>query len=141
MRRLLKFFLFGLFFLSFAAVTPAQKFIAHVSTPDEHRSRTWNEPWGGWNQSWAGFRHHTRYQSSYDSEPTIGYAHGDSDWVPSVYMDYDKAVALGKELLDHRAQPQVDPPLGDIARKIRESASQETPGEKPLSATPISVRQ
>jgi hypothetical protein len=141
MRRLLKFFLFGLFLLSFAAVTPAQKFIAHVSTPEQHRSRSWSEPWGGWNQSWGGFRHHTRSYSFFDLEPTIGYAHGDSDWVPSVYMDYDKAVALGKELLDQQSQPHSDPPLGDIARKLRESASQETPGGKPLSVTQESNRQ
>jgi hypothetical protein len=126
MRRLLKFFLTGLFFLTFAAVTPAQKFIAHVSTPDQHRGRGSDEPYGGWNQSWGAFRRHSGSRYSYASEPEIGYAHGDSDWVPSVYMDYDKALALGKELQDQQTQPHVDPPLGDVARKLRESATQTT---------------
>jgi hypothetical protein len=130
MRRLLKFFLTGLLFLTFAAVTPAQKFIAHVSTPDQHRSRGWDQPYGGWNQSWGGFRHHSGSHYSYASEPEMGYAHGDSDWVPSVYMDYDKALTLGKEQLNQRAQPHVDPPLGDVARKLRETANQATAGSR-----------
>jgi hypothetical protein len=135
MRRLLHFILFGLFSLTFGAATPAQKFIAHVSTPETHRDRGWDEPTGGWNQSWGGgFRHHTRGQTSSDSEPAIGYAHGDADWVPSVYMDYDKALALGKELLNQQTEPHIDPPLGDIARKLRESASHEIPVKKSLSA-------
>lgn len=131
MRRLFKFFLVGFLSLAFVPVTPAQKFIAHVSTPDAHRGRGWDQP--GLYQSWGGFRHHAGYHYSYASEPTIGYAHGDSDWVPSMYMEYDKALTLGKELLDQQAQPHMDPPLGDIARKLRGSANQATNDGKPFS--------
>jgi hypothetical protein len=141
MRRLLRFFLGGLFFLAFSTVTPAQKFIAHVSTPESHRGRGWDEPYGGWNQSWGGSRHHSGSHYSYATEPEIGYAHGDSDWVPSMYMDYDQALTLGKEQLNQQAQPQVDPPLGDVARKFRESANQATPGRKQLSASEDNNRQ
>jgi hypothetical protein len=133
MRKLLKFFFVGLVFLSFAAVTPAQKYIAHVSGPVSSRvGRGWDQPWGGgWGYSWYGHRHRRGgYGSGYSEEPEIGYAHGDSDWVPSVYMDYDKALALGKEQLEQQGQPPAsERPLGDIARELRESAHQETAQE------------
>lgn len=47
----------------------------------------------------------------------MGYAHGDSDFQQSEYMDFDQAVALGRKMLAEQAEPK--PSLGDIVRKMR----------------------
>jgi hypothetical protein len=44
-------------------------------------------------------------------------AHGDADFQPSQYMDYNEALEPGKKILAEQAAPQ--PSLGDIARNLR----------------------
>jgi hypothetical protein len=136
---LLRFLPLALSSLVFAAVAPAQKLIAHVSTPDLHdRSRNSDQPWSGdWYQSSGGFRRHERYRSSSTSDTAIGYAHGDPDSVPSVYMDYDKALALGKEMLEQRSLPSLTPSLGDVARALRQSSNHPAPDGKTSSTIRI----
>jgi hypothetical protein len=52
-----------------------------------------------------------------------GYAHGDADFVASTYMDYDAAVALGKEILAKQQSGmttgQTDPSVS-VAQAARE---------------------
>jgi hypothetical protein len=102
------------------------------------RSRNSDQPWSGdWYQSSGGFRRHERYRSSSTSDTAIGYAHGDPDSVPSVYMDYDKALALGKEMLEQRSLPSLTPSLGDVARALRQSSNHPAPDGKTSSTIRI----
>jgi len=47
----------------------------------------------------------------------VGFAHGDPEFVPSTYMEYEQALELGKKILAEQAKPQ--PSLGEIARELR----------------------
>lgn len=60
--------------------------------------------------------------STHYAGPKLAAAHGDANFVPSQYMEYDQAVALGKRILEEQAAPK--PSLGDIARSFRLRASQ-----------------
>jgi hypothetical protein len=82
---------------------------------------------GGWGSGWGS--------SSFDSngrrvayEPprdySIGYAKNDGPFVPSTYMNYDDALALGQQQLAaaEKAEPgDLGPSLGDVARAFRAS--------------------
>jgi hypothetical protein len=72
----------------------------------------WGSGIGGWCFSDFGLRHPEEHAPF-----GVGYAHGDSDFQQSEYMDFDQAVALGKKMLAQQAEPK--PSLGDIVRKMR----------------------
>jgi hypothetical protein len=59
----------------------------------------------------------------------VGYAHGDPDFIQSTFMDYEKALALGKKILEEQAKPQ--PSLGEIARQLRQRARSYVPAPAP----------
>ena len=61
-------------------------------------------------------------------------ASGDSSWEPSTYMDYDAALALGKQLQAASAQPDVSSiSLGEIARNYRAAKAKADAAAKPQS--------
>lgn len=140
MRHFLRHLLFGCFSLVFAALTPAQKYIALVNTPQTYGYQRGGseQSWGGGYPSWGGggYGRHWGGRSRYSeyAEPQIGYAHGDPDPVPSTYMDYDKALALGREMQEQRSAVSTEPSLGDVARALRQGSRQATADGKPLSA-------
>ena len=71
----------------------------------------WGSGFGGW--SFSDFSlHHPEEHPPFG----VGYAHGDSDFQQSEYMDFDAAVALGKKILAEQAAPK--PSLGDIVRSM-----------------------
>ena len=78
-----------------------------------------NYGWGGWGTDIGGWDfgfsdlHHPEEHPPFG----VGYAHGDPDFIQSTYMDYNKAVELGKKILEEQAKPQ--PSLGEIARQLR----------------------
>lgn len=73
------------------------------------------DSFGGWGGDVFGGLHHPEEHAPFG----VVMAHGDADFQPSQYMDYDKAVALGKKILEEEAAPK--PSLGDIARSLRAS--------------------
>jgi len=133
MRLVLRFLLLTPVLLVSAAVTPAQKFIAHVSSPQSSSRGPYpSAQGGGWyghdigfGYSEHGHRGHGGRSSSPAFEPTIGYAHGEPSAIASTYMDYDQALALGKQMLEaesHPALPPAQPSLGEIARELRQAS-------------------
>jgi hypothetical protein len=69
--------------------------------------------WGSGVGSWGyGGLHHPQEHAPFG----VGFAHGDPDFQPSEYMDYDQAVALGKKILAEQSAPK--PSLADIARSL-----------------------
>jgi hypothetical protein len=71
----------------------------------------WGGDFGGWSFSDYGF-HHPEEHPPFG----VGYAHGDSDFQQSEYMDFDQAVALGKKILSEQTAPK--PSLGDMVRSM-----------------------
>jgi hypothetical protein len=55
----------------------------------------------------------------------VGYAHGDSDFRPSKFMEYNEALELGKQILEEQQAPK--PALGDIVRRLHLRPSQSSP--------------
>lgn len=106
-----------------------------------HHDRS-NSGWGSDYPSQPYYSSHHRYYecATANSQYVIGYAHGDSNFVPSVYMDYDKALALGKRMLEEQSTPQSQTPppsLGDIARALRHNSSV----LQASASTPVSALQ
>jgi hypothetical protein len=67
-------------------------------------------------------------QSGLQYEPprtyTVGYAKNDGEYIPTTYMNYEDALALGKQQLAARqlsvsVQSTANVPLGDVARFYR----------------------
>ena len=69
----------------------------------------------------GGSHHHgLRYEPS--REFSTGYVINDGPYIPSTFMNYDEALALGKQQLAAAAsptQPDSGPSLGDVARAYR----------------------
>jgi hypothetical protein len=152
MRYLLKAFILGGFSLLIAAITPAQRFIAHVQ-PGTQTGYGWNQERhdngygsggydGGYGYSGYSTHHGHRSRGGYSygtgGEPTIGYAHGEPDAVPSRYMEYDQALALGKQMLEEEAHPKAvsaEPSLGEIARQLRQASGSTLSAKNVVAAT------
>jgi hypothetical protein len=49
----------------------------------------------------------------------VGYARNDGEFVPSTFMDYDDAVALGKQILAEQAADQSENPKFSVAAAAR----------------------
>jgi hypothetical protein len=149
MRILIRVFLLGSFLLTVASVCPAQRFIAHVSTPTQsgHGAGGYGSGYGSGYETAYGYssQHHHESHGGYRSsaprfEPTMGYAHGDADAVPSRYMSYEDALALGKRMLEEEEKEEERPKaapaersLGEIARQLRK-ASGATASEVKIAA-------
>jgi hypothetical protein len=143
MRSLLRFSLLGFFLLTLASVCPAQKFIAHVSTPTQSGYQGGGGYGNGYGSGYeAGYGYypqphhsgHGGYRSSAPRfEPTVGYAHGEAETVPSRYMSYEDALALGKRMLEQEEHPKAapaEPSLGEIARQLRQGSRNAVPEGK-----------
>jgi len=109
----------------FASSAQAQH--SHMPPTEGGGSATNNFGAGGWGGSSAwgssSFGSHPR-GLAYESprEFTVGYATNDGPFVPSTYMNYDDALALGRQQLataEKAAQGEAYPPLGDVARAYR----------------------
>lgn len=111
----------GVVFLSARAV-PAQHFVSNGFSSGYWGGYSgyggygdfgygWGSGFGGWRFSDSGLRHPEEHPPF-----GVGYAHGDSDFQQSEYMEFDQAVALGKKILAEQAAPK--PSLGDIVRRM-----------------------
>jgi hypothetical protein len=145
MRHLLRLAVLGFFVLSFAVVTPAQRFIAHPSSPTVGSTRIEHHRDDAYSYNtypYAGFGYRTHRAHSYsggvEAPDGIGYAHGDPTNILSAYMDYDRALALGKQMLQEKTPPSTvlsEPSLGEVARRLRQSSSSPNSSESKVSAT------
>jgi hypothetical protein len=122
MKALNRFLVLAGFVLVSAAALPAQRFVTGGFSPGSFGGFSgyggygdfgygWGSNFGGW--SFSGFcLHHPEEHAPFG----VGYAHGDSDFQQSEYMDFDQAVALGKKMLAEQSAPK--PSLGDIVRSL-----------------------
>lgn len=133
------------FALALALPACAQHFVSGPSGPSYSGGFGYGGGWGGYGSGYADAPWSNGYgYTGYDSwgylsggiRPpqehapfAVSYAHGDSDFVPSQYMDWEAAVALGKQILAQQAAPQV--PLGEIARQLRRKHPVPPPASSP----------
>ncbi|HXC48725.1 MAG TPA: hypothetical protein VNU20_10560 [Candidatus Sulfotelmatobacter sp.] len=125
MKSLSRFLILAGFFLVATTTLPAQRFISSGFSSGYlggysgyggyggygDYSYGWGSDFGGC--CFGGFSlHHPEEHAPFG----VGYAHGDSDFQQSEFMDFDQAVALGKKILAEQAAPK--PSLGDIVRSM-----------------------
>jgi hypothetical protein len=82
--------------------------------------------YGGGGYGSGGFHHHGGLRYEPPREYSTGYVANDGPYIPSTFMNYDDALALGKQQLAAAAkpaQPDPGPSLGDIARAYRAARS------------------
>jgi hypothetical protein len=134
------FLLAGIVLLS-ATSLPAQHFISGGSAPSfsgwggygggfggyGFGDYGWGYSYGGW-----GFGDCDLHRPQEHPPFGVGYGHGDPEFTQSTYMDYSKAVELGKKILEEQAKPQ--PSLGEIARQLRARARTYVPPPAPRSS-------
>jgi hypothetical protein len=80
----------------------------------------------GYGYGTEGFHQHGGLHYEPPREFSTGYVTNDGPYIPSTYMNYDDALALGKQHLAAARKPaQIDtgPSLGDIARAYRSARS------------------
>jgi hypothetical protein len=81
--------------------------------------------WGNWGGGWGSssfgsLGRPVRYEAPRNF--SIEYARNDGPFVPSTYMNYEDALALGQQQLaaaEKEAQGDDNPSLGDVARSYR----------------------
>jgi hypothetical protein len=138
-----------LFLLLFAASAQAQHSHAFSSS---NRNYSGSGYGGGYSGGWDGYgasvfgsgyssgygygsggsHHHGGLRYEPPREFSTGYVTNDGPYIPSTFMNYDDALALGKQQLAAAAKPaQTDagPSLGDVARayRIARSSTQAPP--------------
>ena len=105
-------------FLLFATAAQAQRSNPH-SQPMSSSSGNGGLQWfgGGVNglSTVSAGDSGVRYEAPRDY--ALGYAKNDGPFFPSTYINYDDAVALGRQqLAESRVPASANPPLGDVAR-------------------------
>jgi hypothetical protein len=77
---------------------------------------------GGYGYGTGGFHHHGGLRYEPPREFSAGYVTNDGPYIPSTFMNYDDALALGLQQLAAAANPAqtgTGPSLGDVARAYR----------------------
>ena len=126
MKSLIRFLVLAGFLLVSATALPAQRFVSGgfssgylggYSGYGGYGDSIYG--WGGWFGIWGSGLGYCNFNLHHPEEHApfgVDYAHGDSDFRQSEYMDFDQAVALGKKILAEQAAPK--PSLGDIVRTM-----------------------
>jgi hypothetical protein len=133
------------FFLLFAAPVQAQHCHSRMQVPLGNNSIGGGSQGigGGYGSSInSGGSGNTGLQYDPPRDYTLGYAKNDGPFVPSTYMEYGEAIALGRQQLaavELRARADANPPLGDIARAFK-AARLLTP-KPPVPGSPEQTRQ
>ncbi len=137
MKYLLKSNLLAVLLLACSTTLPAQRFLTGGSFSSFNNGGGYggygysNYGWSGWGGGYGGWGlydfsvHHPEEHAPFG----VGMAHGDPDFVPSTYMDYNKALELGEKILAEQAAPP--PSLGEIARRLRKHARNYVPPPAP----------
>jgi len=111
--------------LLFASSAQAQHSHSHATGGGNSAGSGYGQ--GGWGSGWgsSSFGSHSgRVAYEPPRDYSIGYAKNDGPFVPSTYMNYDDALALGQRQLsaeEKAARGDEGTPLGDIARDYRAS--------------------
>lgn len=109
--------------LIFASAAQAQHSHSHATNGGSRYG--YGDGQGGWGGGWGSnsFGSHGRRVVYEDPrEYSIGYAKNDGPFIPSTYMDYEDALALGRQQLAdaEKTEPgDPGPSLGDVARAYR----------------------
>jgi hypothetical protein len=112
----------SLLFISAGPVS-AQRFVAVVPAPPENPAQfvqpdppspvpddgTWAQGWPGSSDSQEPSNGGAPLETKAGQQAAYGYATGDKDFVASQYMDYDKALELGKEILAQQSASEPVP--------------------------------
>lgn len=129
--------------LACSATLPAQHFTSSGSVSSFNYGGGYggfgysNYGWGGWGGGYGGWGyydfsvHHPEEHAPFG----VSMAHGDPDFVPSTYMDYNKALELGRKILAEQAAPP--PSLGEIARRLRKQPRNYVPPPAPGPASSV----
>ena len=109
-------------FLLFATSAEAQHSRSHAMGGGN--SAGLGNNWGNWGGGWGSgsFGSHGRPVRFEDPRNfSVEYARNDGPFVPSTFMNYKDAVALGQQQLatEKAAQGDDEPSLGDVARSYR----------------------
>ena len=147
MKYLLKFCLLAVLLLGFAATLPAQRFISGPAfSPYNsgfggvggygYSGYGWGDYGWGYDFGGLGFSDDCLHHPEEHPPFSVGFAHGDPDFIQSSYMDYNKALELGKKILEEQAKPQ--PSLGEIARRLRLAKRKYLPPPAPAPDSPPS---
>ena len=110
-------------FLLFATAAHAQH--SHSPAMSGGHSPGLGNNWGNWSGGWgsSSFGSHGRPVRYEDPRNySVEYARNDGPFVPSTFMNYEDAVALGRQQLgaaEKAAQGDDEPSLGDVARSYR----------------------
>jgi hypothetical protein len=105
--------------------TSAQAQDSHQPAANSSSSTGYGYGQGGWGGGWGSSSFGSRgHILAYEPprEYSIGYAKNDGPFVPSTYMNYEDALALGQQQLAaaEKADPSDSgPSLGDAARAFR----------------------
>ncbi len=142
MKYLLKFCSLAVLLLGYAATLPAQRFISGPAFSPYgggyggvggygYSGYGWSDY--GWGYDFGGLGYSDDCLHHPEEHPpfSVGFAHGDSDYVQSTYMDYKQALELGKKILEEQAKRQ--PSLGEIARNLRLRKKSYVPPPAPAS--------
>ena len=123
MKSLSRFLILAGIVLVSATALPAQRFISSGFSSGYLGGYSGYGGYGDYSYGWGsdfggccfgGFSlHHPEEHAPFG----VGYAHGDSDFQQSEFMEFDQAVALGKKILAQQAAAK--PSLGDIVRNMR----------------------
>lgn len=133
-----RFLLVGGFLCISSGTSSAQRFVAVVPSPPANPAQfvqpdppsplpddgTWAQGWpdASYQQESPGAA--TQQETKSGQQPIYGYARGDQDFVDSKYVDYDKALALGKETLAQQSAPAPpEPSFADVVREVQHSAT------------------
>ena len=110
-------------FLLFATAAHAQH--SHSPAMSGGHSPGLGNNWGNWSGGWgsSSFGSHGRPVRYEDPRNfSVDYARNDGPFVPSTFMNYEDAVALGRQQLaaaEKAAQGDDELSLGDVARSYR----------------------
>jgi|GEM_PF-3433571 len=110
--------------LMFASCAPAQSAHPHIMTTGGGTGYNYSQGSWGTGGGWSGGGSSSGRAVVFEPprEYAAGYARNDGDFVPSVYMNYEDALALGKQMLaDEKARGKGEGAysLADAARAAR----------------------
>jgi hypothetical protein len=110
-------------FLLFATSAHAQHH--HSPAVSGGNSPGFGNNWGNWGGGWGSGSLGSHGRPVRYEDPrnfSVDYARNDGPFVPSTFMNYEDAVALGRQQLaaaEKAAQGDDEPSLGDVARSYR----------------------
>jgi hypothetical protein len=115
--KMVAFFLAGGFFVLCAGTCEAQVIGHNFYRSSNNVYRAQSRGDGFW--GYSNIEHsYSRLGLTGTVQCSYSYEQGDDGYVASEFKDFDKAVALGREILEGASQPRPEPSLGEVAREL-----------------------